>query len=800
MDFWTSKESTFINKVNKFNELLLENNNFIIKCNTGILKIIFYTDEIFQIIYSCSNKFLEIPSFAIIKKAEKNLFISNTENNDFFIINSKSIFLKFKKSTGEIIIETNNEIISKINEISWERTIQSRFITSIEFESNSSNHHYGLGEKYGFLYKKGREYMMWNTDQTNQNPTKDPLYKSIPFLINHNSNSINKTYGLFLDKTCASWFDLKDKNSFKLKTNDFEFDLFFINGLNIKDIIKNYTYLTGKINLPPIWSLGYQQCRWSYFPESKVKNIAKTFRELKIPCDVIYLDIDYMDDYRVFSWNLNRFPNPQKLINNLNNDGFKTIVIIDPGVKKDPDYEIYKEGIENDYFCKYIDKNIFHGKVWPGKCAFPDFTKKSTQSWWAKKHKDLFKLGISGIWNDMNEPSNFKPFDNSGSRISYTVPNDVILENNKNARTFSKYHNIYANCMCESTLIAFENYNKNKRPFILSRAAYAGIQRYSALWTGDNSSWWEHLETSIPMCLNIGMSGVPFVGSDVGGFHENADAELFIRWIQLGVFIPLFRGHSEFNSNDHEPWSFGENALKIIKKYIELRYKLIPYLYNEFYNTSKSGLPIMKPLILEYPFDNNVINLNDEFLFGENILVCPVTKPSIEKKSVYIPEGIWYNFWTGKKLTGKSYVIINSPIDTIPIFIKESTLLPLAPVMNYTQEKIIETLKIKVYPGNGKYEFYEDDGITNDYKLNKFNLISFETNNNNNYLFLKIQYLKRNYSSDRKNFEFEFINTNIKPKNIILNNTIKLQYSFKSKNLKFLIDDNNLLNEVKIEF
>ncbi|MEN8908163.1 MAG: glycoside hydrolase family 31 protein [Clostridiales bacterium] len=793
MSFWTSKEDVSLNQVNLFQSMESDKNIYKIKCDNGFLKVVFYSKDIIRIIYSYNGEFLKVPSFSVIEKPDKNIEITSRDNKDYFVLESLELKIKFDKKCGEIILlDKNNSKITKIKKIIWSKTVESRFDTSFEFDSNLDNHFYGLGQKYGYLDKKGREYKMWNTDQTNQNPTKDPLYQSIPFMIVH--NKLN-SYGWFLDKTCATWFDLRNDDSYNIRANDFEMDFYFIGGFDIKEIIKKYTYLTGKINLPPIWSLGYQQCRWSYFSEKIVRDIANGFRKNEIPCDVIYLDIDYMDGYRVFTWNNNRFPNPKKLINDLNEMGFKVVTIIDPGVKKDPEYSIFKEGIEKDLFCKYLDNKIFYGKVWPEECAFPDFTNEKTSDWWADKHKELFDLGIAGIWNDMNEPSNFKSYNNSNDRETFTIRNDVMLENNGYNNAFSKYHNVYGNSMCKSTLKGFSKYLPNKRPFILSRAAYSGIQRYSALWTGDNTSWWEHLESSISMCLNIGLSGVSFVGSDVGGFHENADSEIFIRWIQLGTFIPFFRGHSEFSSKKHEPWEFGEKTLEIVKKYIQFRYKLLNYIYTEFYNSSITGLPIMKPLVLEYPSDDNLKNLFDQFMLGENLLVAPVTKPSLKKRLVYLPQGTWFDYRNNKSYEGKSYIVADTPIDSIPLFVKSGTILPLNPIMNYTNEKIVESLDLEIFPGDGEYQMYEDDGISFDYKLKKYNLIFFKTTTSRGNIEFKIIYKQKSFNNGRKNFILKFINVKKSPKNIYINNIKFNEFKHEQDILTIkVLDDSNEIN------
>ncbi|MCX7708830.1 MAG: DUF4968 domain-containing protein, partial [Clostridia bacterium] len=536
---WVSEDTVRQKALNGMTGCDKEGSEVLMKFQQGNLRIRMLAQDIFRVTFTYRDQYLNIPSFAVVSETGETDF-SLEQNLEKVIIKTKALEISIAKKNGSMIVsDAAGKVISRDMDagFSWSKdTIRCKKAMKNE------DHFYGLGEKTGFLDKKGRKYLNWNTDESLHTPNKDPLYKTIPFLITFNENY---AYGIFVDKTCKTWFDLgeESKEYFTFEVDDFEMDYYFIFGPEIKKVIQSYTELTGRMELPPLWALGYQQCRWGYYPEEMVKDLADTFRTKQIPCDVIYLDIDYMDEYRVFTWNENRFPNPEKLMEDLRAQGFRVVTIVDPGVKKDSEYDVYLEGVKKDLFCKTATGDVYHGKVWPGDAAYPDFTKEETRKWWGEKHQALIGKGISGIWNDMNEPSDFTgddPFD----RTKATVPNDIIMENDGHPRTFRRYHNAYGFNMCKATYEGFITLKPEERPFMVTRSAYAGIQRYSSVWTGDNHSWWEHLASSMPLHMNIGMSGVPFVGGDVGGFQENATPELFARWMQLGVFTPFLRAHT----------------------------------------------------------------------------------------------------------------------------------------------------------------------------------------------------------------------------------------------------------------
>jgi alpha-glucosidase len=579
--------------------------------------------------------------------------------------------------------------------------------------------YYGFGEKTGMLERRNLAVTNWNTDIPAYTPGTDPIYQSIPFFLGMKSG---KFYGIFFDNTFRSSFDMGKESDryYSFGAEGGTIDYYFFYGPSPKKVIERFTELTGRMNLPPKWAIGYQQCRWSYYPESKVRDIAGNFRKRGIPCDVIYLDIDYMDGYRCFTWNNKNFPDPKKMIADLAGNGFKIITIIDPGIKEDSTYSVFKEGLKGKHFVLNPDSTLFIGPVWPGECAFPDFANSEARAWWGTLYKDLVNIGVKGFWNDMNEPSVFDV-------PSKTFPLDVHHNVDGDIRTHAEVHNVYGMQMARGTYEGLRRLSPNERPFVLTRAGYAGTQRYSAAWTGDNVSSWEHLAMAIPMCLNFGLSGQPFVGPDIGGFIGSPTGEMYTRWLQYGAFLPLCRSHSVKGSINKEPWEYGDEYEKINRKFIELRYQLLPFLYTEFYKASVSGVPIMRPLMLEFPDDKTTYRIDTQFMIGENILVSPVLEAGSKTRFMYLPSGEWYDFWTREKIAGGKWIDAKAPLDMIPVFIREGAVVPMQQVVQYTDQAPADPLTFEIFPSTeAKGICYEDDGISFDYQKGKYRTVGIK--------------------------------------------------------------------------
>lgn len=595
---------------------------------------------------------------------------------------------------------------------------------------------YGLGEKTGHLNKRGCYFENWNTDNPEPHVESDKtMYKTIPFLMTLTEKG---AYGLFFDNPHFSAFDLgkESQDYFYYGVMDGNLDYYFLAGPTPEDVVTQYTGLTGRTPLPQLWSLGYQQSRFSYHPISRVKTVAEGFRTHQIPCDVIHLDIDYMDDFKVFTFDPVAFKGVEAMIDDFKAKGFKLVTIIDPGTKKEKGYAVYDEGIREGHFATDKDGIVYVNKVWPGDSVFPDFTRQKTRKWWAKQHKALVDMGVAGIWNDMNEPASFNG----------PLPEDVQFANDGRPTDHREVHNVYGHLMCQATFEGLKTYD-GKRPFVITRAAYAGTQKYACVWTGDNQSFWDHLRMAIPMLLNLGISGFSFSGTDVGGFSFDTTPELMARWMQVGAFSPLFRNHSCVHTRDQEPWALGDETLAVSKKFIELRYRLLPYLYDCFRTGSQNGLPVLRPLMLHYYEDANTHELNDQFLFGRHIMVAPVVTQGARRRMVYFPKGTWQHYESGEVTIGPCYKIEEAPLESCPIYVLEGSFIPHYPVQQYVGEKDIKTLTIEVYPGNGHYVHYADDGESYDYEQGLYDEWVFKSIEDNGNYEIQVALAHKGYES-----------------------------------------------------
>ncbi len=574
---------------------------------------------------------------------------------------------------------------------------------------NSTDHVYGLGEKTGWLDKRGRRYLMRNTDVMWAFPAgfaqvTDPLYASFPFFIIHNAK---QTYGVFVDNPEFTEFNFTGDDWYEFSAPADTLNYYLLPGPTLPQVVRQYTNLTGRMPLPALWTLGYHQCRWGYTCEADIKRVAAELRGRNIPADGLWLDIDYMDEYRVFTWDEADYPRPREMAADLKSDGFHTITIIDPGVKVDRGYRIYREGRAQDHFLKHSSGKEYNGKVWPGRSAFPDFHRAETRVWWAGLVRDwVAAYGLGGVWNDMNEPA----------AVDITGPiMDVRHGGGKLPHAAAR--NTYGLQMARATFEGLLAQNPDSRPFILTRAAFSGAQTVTSLWGGDNGSHWEDLAASLPLLLNLGLSGMPFVGVDIGGFGGDTNAELLARWTEVGAFYPFCRNHSVMGSCSQEPWQFGPAVEAICRRYISLRYQLLPYLYNLFYQAAQTSAPIMRPLVWHYPKDPHTFNLNDQFMLGPELLIAPVLAPGLQARAVYLPKGKWYRFsQDAKYYEGPTHIIAEAPLDELPIFVRAGAILPTWPLAQHTGAIERAAVTLHLWPGNGRFEYYEDDGASRAYE------------------------------------------------------------------------------------
>jgi alpha-glucosidase len=574
---------------------------------------------------------------------------------------------------------------------------------------------YGLGEKALGLNRRGLCVTMWNSDPAIYDPDVDPLYQSTPFLIGQDNGL---ACGIFFDNTYRAEFDLgrSERDVMRYRAAGGELCYYVLAGPSLSDVVARFTALTGRMPLPPRWALGYQQSHWSYGSADEVRRVAGEFRSRRIPCDALYLDIDYMRGYRVFTLDPERFPDPGRLVADLRTLGLRTVTSIDPGVKADPDDPVCADGLRRDVFCKLPDGKPYVGPVWPGDCCFPDFPNGAARAWWGEQYRQLLDLGIAGFWNDMNEPAVF---------FGSTFP-DAVQHNADNGQTDHRaLHNVYGQCMLRAVADAMARYRPDERILLISRAAYAGIQRYSMTWTGDNRSTWEQLRLSIPLILNMGLSGQAFTGPDVAGFGGDTTGELLARWTQMGAFLPFFRNHTALGTAPQEPYAFGEPYESICRRYIELRYQLLPYLYTAFWQAAETGLPIARPLTLAFPADRRVASLDDQFLCGDALMVAPVLEQGAKSRGVYLPAGVWYDFWTGARLSGPVDIPVHAPLDGLPLYVRGGSVVPMGPVVQYADEYVPEALELHVFAGDGTGNLYEDDGETQAHQGGELRLTRF---------------------------------------------------------------------------
>ncbi|HYV13464.1 MAG TPA: TIM-barrel domain-containing protein [Pyrinomonadaceae bacterium] len=580
-------------------------------------------------------------------------------------------------------------------------------------------HFYGLGEKASRLDKRRSSFANWNSDTPGYIEGRDPIYQTIPFYIGLQRGI---AYGIFFDNSYRSYFDFGKSSQQRawFGAEGGEMNYYFFHGPSIKKILGRYADLTGHMPLPPLWALGNQQSRWSYYPDSMVEEVVNEYRQRDLPLDVVHLDIDYMHGYRVFTFDKERFPDPKALIDKLARQGVKVVTIVDPGIKHPTDknerYHAFDQGLEKNYFQRRRNGDLFVPRVWPGESVFVDYTMPEARRWWGDLHRVYTDNGIAGIWNDMNEPSDF--VDQTGKNQL-----DVVSYDEGEKSTHAKNRNTFALLMSRATYEGLERLRPDRRPYVITRAAYAGIQRYATMWTGDTNSTWEALALNVPMFTSLGLSGEPFVGSDVGGFIGRGNGELLVRSYQVSFLAPFCRNHKVIDGYDQEPWRFGKYYEDIIRKYLKLRYALMPYLYTALEEAHRTGVPPFRPLLLNYQDDPSTYNLDDQFMVGNDLLVAPIVKPDVTRRLVYLPAGSWYDYWTNKKYAGGTMISVDAPLDVVPMFVRAGAMIPVWPPLNYIGEKPVEAITFDIYPddsGSASATLYEDDGLSPAYKTGAF--------------------------------------------------------------------------------
>jgi alpha-glucosidase len=695
----------------------IQNNTLVIKSGSAQACVMVYGPAIIRVCIS-KNFDEDDSSYAVIQKPLNKP--EYTESASEIVITTSALKLHVTKSPLRFSFYTTDDKVLSEDDKRFGTTWQDARVINYR-KLYPDEKFIGLGEKTGNLNRRGSHYVNWNTDASLHDINTDPLYKTFPFFIGLHSGL---TYGLFLDNTHKSYFDFGATTNEEMSwfgADGGDLNYYFFGAQGVTNILEDYTWLTGRMEMPPLWSLGYQQCRWSYMSAKEVLSIAKKFRDKQIPADVIYCDIDYMDGFKIFTWNKKNFPDPKAMIDQLKAMNFHLVTIVDPGIKIEEGYKQYDEGIQKNYFATYVDNKPYTASVWPGRCHFPDFLNEEVREWWGSAFVALTEPGVEGFWNDMNEPAAW------GQNIPWLVK--------FGEHYMSEIRNVYGMQMARATYEGTKKILNNKRPFILTRAAYCGTQRYSAIWTGDNATNDAHMLLGQRLVNSLGLTGMSFTGVDIGGFMGNPTPELMVRWNSLGVYTPMFRNHAAEGMVMREPWEWGEENEKIIKKDIEQRYRLLPYIYSAYYRSSQTGMPLSRTLAIDYTDDENVFDIRyqNQFLFGDFILVAPVESTQLTT-NVYLPEGEWYRLSSGQKFKGKQVINTAAPLTDLPVFMKAGAIIPMQNVIQSTTEKGDGILELHIWNGKDPNEvvYYEDDGMSYNYQNGSYykRIITFDPANN----------------------------------------------------------------------
>lgn len=590
--------------------------------------------------------------------------------------------------------------------------------------------YFGFGEKVGPLDKRGMRFSFWNTDAFPPQPHTDPLYVSIPFFVAIDPRD-GRAWGMFVDETTRARVDVAAEDTDRLvwEVEGPEIDVYLLTGPTPADVIRRYVALTGRPFVPPLFALGAQQSRWGYATSAQARDVVRGLRAHDLPLDVLYLDIDHMDAFKTFTWSPTRYADPASLTRELREEGVRVVTIVDPALRVDDTYAPYVEARAKGHLVELERGGPLVGEVWPDPAVWPDLTRDEVQRFWADLHARLVEVGVAGVWNDMNEPSCFSiaetrglpaPTIAGGSRVpgasaplGSTLPDEAW----HGERRHIEVHNAYALGMARAAWDGLARHAPSRRPFVLTRAAFAGIQRYAAIWTGDFTSHWTHLDATIPMLLGLGMSGVPFVGSDVPGFLGDASGELCVRWTQAAAFAPLHRNHSSRGTRPKEPWRFGEPWLAHVRAALALRYRMLPALYTAMIEAHETGMPALRPLVIDHPADRDAHVTCDEAILAGAVLVAPITRPGQTKRMVYLPRGRWaplaMDLASAPPIDGPAHVVADGPIDRLPMFLAEGTGFAATEPALFTTTAEWAALTWHLFPaedGAVDARLYEDEG------------------------------------------------------------------------------------------
>jgi alpha-glucosidase len=715
----------------------------------GIGQIVALRDDVIRVRAADNHLLPEDASWAVLPETRRNsVNVTREDSVDAVGFRTKSLLVSVNRSDLRITIRDHS------GRILLEGALPLHFdgdAFRVTESMPADEHYFGLGDKTGPLDRRNHAYTMWNTDAYRFQESTDPLYKSIPYFMTYRAGIAT---GIFLDNTTRTNFDFgtESSSSYSFGAVARPVDYYIFPGPSPRQVVEAYAWLTGKPPLPPRWMLGFQQSRYSYTPESRLMEIANRLRADRIPADGLYLDIDYQDRNRPFTVNTQTFPDLPKTLATLHAMQFHVVAITDLHIADAPGqgYVPYNSGVRDDNFLHRADGSVYVGSVWPGPSVFPDFTRAQARAWWGQLYKPFVEMGFDGFWNDMNEPSVF-------DSPTGTIPLDVLHRIDEPGfcactATHAEIHNVYGMENSRATYDGLRKIEPDKRPFVLTRATYAGGQRYAATWTGDNSSTWNHLRMTSPMVKSLGISGFSFSGADVGGFAGTATPDLLTKWIEISTFQPIDRDHTEKGTGDQEPWAGGADQENIRRRFIEERYRLMPYLYTLAEETAHTGMPMMRPLFLDYPDaarDKHPIDIDQgvesEFLLGHDLLIAP--SPYLDAPDAYtveFPSAEWYDYWTGERVPQPTdpdpepnapppataqvalSAYMHPSLDSLPVYVRAGAILPIEPLVQSTEETPHGPLTLRVYAGDDcRGSLYTDDGESFAFERGEFLRMSF---------------------------------------------------------------------------
>jgi len=682
-----------------------------IKADTSALKFTFYKPDVVRVDFLPSPTTKCDSSFVVVRDTTVNVFISLVDADSTIILSSASIQIRCNKYPLRISFSDSANRFSlrepRLGGISSDHAER-----IVRFALNPGEHFYGTGERGTSLDKRGQAFESYNTQIGSYSFPLPTMNLNVPFLAS------TQGYAIYFDNTYKGRFDLgvSDTSTFSYTATGGELSYYVIAGSTIQQQLEKYTWLTGRQPLPPRWAFGFIQSKNRYQNETEARMIVETLREKKFPCDALVLDLAWFDKMGDIQWNFSSWPVPEKMMSDFLLRGIKTIVITEPYIVE-PSMN-FEEAVANGYLAKDSSgRPYFLNKWWScGGCnaTLLDMTNRAARDWWWSKHPGFLGKYVAGLWTDLGEPERH-PID-----MYHTLG------------SAAKVHNIYNLLWAKTIFEGFSAYRPGERVLNLTRSGFAGIQRFGAIpWSGDVARDFGGLAAQLPMMLNMGMSGLAYHNSDIGGYARNPTTpELYIRWMQYGTFCPITRTHGAgevVRGYPTEPWQFGSKAEEICRMYIQLRYQLLPYIYTMAHENYETGRPLARPMFWEYP-NNNLFNESSSYIWGDAFLVSPIVTMGQTFKELYLPEGTWVNFWTDEILEGGKTINVAAPIDVIPLFVKAGSILPMAPIMNYSDERQLDTLTLRVYPldaGVSSFTLYEDDGKTLAYQSGSYALTEF---------------------------------------------------------------------------